>query len=50
MKRGKNPTLAQKKIMKSHGLDPKEWLVNKKIDDLLVVTHRYSKKTRRLEK
>ena len=26
MKNGKHPTLAQKKFMKSHGLDPQEFL------------------------
>lgn len=29
MKNGKCPTLAQKKLMKAHGLDPDAWLVVK---------------------
>lgn len=29
MKNGKHPTLAQKKFMKSHGLDPEDHLVVK---------------------
>ena len=27
MKNGKRPTLAQKKLLKAHGLDPDAWLV-----------------------
>lgn len=29
MKNGKRPTLAQKKLLKAHGLDPDAWLVVK---------------------
>lgn len=40
MKNGKRPTLQQKKEMKSHGLDPKQWLVVKDILEYLEVVSR----------
>lgn len=44
MKNGKVPTLEQKKIMKSHGLIPGNWLVVKSLTDELVVVSRVSLK------
>lgn len=37
MKNGKHPTLAQKKFMKSHGLDPENHLVVKNTQEFLEV-------------
>ena len=40
MKNGKNPTLSQKKLIKSHGLIPDNWLVVKDISDFMEVVSR----------
>ena len=40
MKNGKKPTLRQKKEIKSHGLDPKQWLVVKDLNDTMEVVSR----------
>lgn len=40
MKNGKNPSLAQKKMMKSHGLIAENWLVVKDLIDSLEVVSR----------
>ena len=57
MKNGKRPTLAQKKLLKAHGLDPDAWLVVKDQPDHIEIVKRsdlkkiYSKaRTRRLIK
>ena len=44
MKNGKVPTLAQKKIMKTNGLNPDSWLVVKNLTDSLTVVSRMSLK------
>lgn len=44
MKNGKVPTREQKRIMKSHGLDPDEWLVTKNLLTELEVVNRMSLK------
>ncbi len=44
MKNGKKPSLEQKKIMRSHGLDPKSWLVIKNLSDHIEVVSRLSLK------
>lgn len=44
MKNGKNPTLAQRKIIKVHGLDPDKWLVVKNLPDKLEIVSRISLK------
>lgn len=44
MKNGKKPTLEQKKIMRSHGLVPENWLVVKNLTDSIVVVSRTSLK------
>ena len=40
MKNGKRPSLAQKKLMKENGLDPKNWLVVKDTTDFMEVVSR----------
>ena len=40
MKNGKVPTLSQKKLMKSHGLDPENHLVVKNTSEFLEVVSR----------
>lgn len=40
MKNGKRPTLENKKIIKSHGLDPCEWLVVKDLPNSLEIVNR----------
>lgn len=42
MKHGKNPTVAQKKLLKSLGLVPENWLIVKHAPDNLTVDHRIS--------
>ena len=44
MKNGKRPTLQQKLIMKSHGLQPDNWLVVKNTTEHLEVVSRMSLK------
>ena len=44
MKNGKRPTLQQKLIMKSHGLQPDNWLVVKNTTEHLEVVSRLSLK------
>lgn len=40
MKNGKLPTLRQKKILKSHGLNPNAWLVVKDLPETMEVVSR----------
>lgn len=40
MKNGRTPTLAQKKLLKSHGLDPAEYLIIKNTPEALEVISR----------
>lgn len=44
MKNGKRPTLQQKKLMRSHGLVPENWLVVKNTQEFLEVVSRTSLK------
>lgn len=44
MKNGKRPTLQQKKLMRSHGLVPENWLVVKNTQEYLEVVSRISLK------
>lgn len=44
MKNGKRPTLQQKKLMRSHGLTPENWLVVKNTQEFLEVVSRTSLK------
>ena len=41
MKHGKKPTVAQRKLIQSHGHDPAMWLVVKDTPDVLELVHRY---------
>lgn len=42
--RGKKPTLAQKKFLKSKGLNPENWLVVSDDQQRIIVMHRHSMK------
>lgn len=44
MKNGKKPTLAQKKLLKSRGLIPENWLVVKDMVDQMEVVSRIALK------
>ena len=44
MKNGKRPTLAQKKLLKAHGLDPDAWLVVKDQPDHIEIVKKYDLK------
>lgn len=50
MKHGKNPTVSQKKHIKSLGLNPENWLVSRDNNDELVLIHRLSGRTRTLKR
>lgn len=50
MKHGKNPTVAQKKILKGKGLNPDNWLIIKNLQDRMEIIHRQSMKTRTIPK
>jgi len=45
MKQGKNPTKRENMFIKSHDLNPDEWLIYKKIDKELHLVHRDTKAT-----
>ena len=42
MKNGKRPTVAQKKYLKAHGLNPENWLIVKNEPSRMVIVHRHS--------
>ena len=42
MKHGKNPTVAQKRLLKNLGLVPENWLIVKHTPQYLTVAHRVS--------
>ena len=48
MKNGKRPTLNQKKMMKSHGLDSDKWLVVKDIQEFMEVVEKTALKKQQL--
>lgn len=48
MKNGKHPTLAQKKFMKSHGLDPEDHLVVKNTQKFLEVVSKTALKKQQI--
>lgn len=48
--RGKRPTLAQKKLLKSKGLNPDNWLVVSDDKYRLLVMHRQSRKPKTIVK
>ena len=47
MKNGKNPTVRQRKLIKSSGLNVENWLVVKDTPESLVLVHRHSLSTTR---
>lgn len=47
MKHGKKPTVSQRKLIQSKGLDPAVWLVIKDTPEKMELVHRYSDRTRR---
>ena len=49
MKHGKNPTVAQRKLLKSLGLVPENWLIVKHTPDFLTVEHRISGAVRSID-
>lgn len=48
MKHGKNPTVAQRKLIKSWHLNPENWLVCKDTPVEMVIQHRISDKIRKI--
>lgn len=48
--RGKKPTLAQKKLLKSKGLNPANWLVMSEDGYQIVVMHRESRNRKTIRK
>ena len=50
MKHGKRPTVAQKKILKSMGLNPENWLIVKNEPTRMTVAHRHSGEQRTIER
>lgn len=49
MKNGKHPTLAQKKFMKSHGLDPEDHLVVKNTQEFLEIVSKTALKKEKMQ-
>uniref|UniRef100_UPI00406D318D DUF6906 family protein n=1 Tax=Brevibacillus sp. FSL K6-2834 TaxID=2954680 RepID=UPI00406D318D len=45
VKNGKNLTRTQKSVLLSRDLNPKEWLVSKKLPDKWLLVHRRTKQT-----
>ncbi|MFS0557260.1 DUF6906 family protein [Brevibacillus borstelensis] len=45
MKNGKNLTRTQKLVLLSRNLNPKEWLISKKLPDMWLLVHRRTKQT-----
>lgn len=50
MKNGKNPTLKQKKFIRSHKLRCENWLVSKDTSEKMVLINRKTGKPRELKK
>lgn len=48
MKHGKKPTVQQRKLIKSKGLDPAVWLVTKDTPTTMELVHRQSDRTKRI--
>ena len=47
MKNGKKPTVQQRKMIQSKGLNAENWLVCKDTPEEMVLVHRFSDKTTR---
>lgn len=50
MKHGKKPTRRQGELIKSKGLNWKNWLVTKDTPEMMEIIHRYSGNIRRFQK
>lgn len=50
MKHGKKPTVKQKMLLKSYGLNPENWLICKNCEQWLVIEHRHTGTLRNLER
>lgn len=50
MKHGKKPTVAQRRVLKSMGLNWENWLIVKNTTDEMVIVHRLSGKERKIIK
>lgn len=48
MKHGRKPTVSQRKLIQSKGLDPAVWLVVKDQPEKMELVHRYSDRTKRV--
>lgn len=48
MKHGKKPTVQQRKLIQSKGLDPAVWLVVKDTPEIMQLVHRHSDRTTRI--
>lgn len=48
MKHGKKPTVAQRKLIQSMGLDPMVWFVIKDTPKQMELVHRHSDRTKRI--
>ncbi|WP_172645574.1 DUF6906 family protein [Domibacillus tundrae] len=48
MKRGKNPTRAEKAVIASYNLNPANWLICKKVNDMYTLEHRHTGKIRQI--
>lgn len=46
MKQGKNPTRAEKAVIASYNLNPANWLICKKVNDMYTLQHRLTGKLR----
>lgn len=45
MKKKKNPTVAQRKFIKAHGLNAENWFVVKDTPQMMLLVHRLSDRT-----
>lgn len=48
MKHGKRPTVQQRKLIQSKGLDPSVWLIVKDTPEKMELVHRYSDRTKKI--
>ena len=48
MKHGKKPSVQQRKLIQSKGLDPAVWFVTKDTPERMELVHRYSDRTRKI--
>lgn len=50
MKQGKRPTVRQRKFMQQLHLNAKDWLVSQDTPSVMVIIHRHTGASRRIEK